>query len=117
MAVFNVELKKVVDDSYEIEIGFGLADKLIADIQNGLVGSIIKFAVITDSVVKDLYADEILTKLQNAGYHADLFVFEAGEKQKTRKTKELIEDLCRRKKLSRSHGLVYTECRMGCPRV
>lgn len=92
MAVFHVELKNVVDDSYEIEIGFGLADKLIADIKNGLAGNITKFAVITDSVVKDLYADNILAKLQDAGYQADLFVFEAGEKQKTRKTKELIED-------------------------
>ena len=92
MGVFNVELKKVVDDSYEIEIGFGLEDKLISDIQNGLVGGISKFAVITDSNVKDLYADSILDKLTSAGYKADLFVFEAGELSKTRKTKELVED-------------------------
>lgn len=92
MSIFNVELKKVVDESYEIEIGFCLEDKLILDIQNGLVGSITKFAVITDSVVKDLYADSILNKLINAGYHADLFVFHAGEINKTRKTKELLED-------------------------
>ncbi len=92
MGVFNVELKKIVDDSYEIEIGFSLEDKLISDIQNGLVGNITKFAVVTDSVVKDLYAVGILNKLINAGYHADLFVFEAGETNKTRKTKELVED-------------------------
>lgn len=92
MGIFNVELKKVIDDSYEIEIGFELADKMISDLKNGLVGNITKFAVITDSIVKDLYADSIYTKLINAGYHADLFVFEAGEKQKTRKTKEIIED-------------------------
>lgn len=92
MSIFNVELKKVVDDSYEIEIGFGLVDKLLSDIQNGLVGNITKFAVITDSIVKDLYADRILNQLRNAGYTADMFVFEAGEVNKTRKTKELIED-------------------------
>lgn len=92
MGIFYVELKKVVDESYEIEIGFGLEGKLISDIQNGLVGSITKFAVITDSVVKDLYAARILNKLINAGYHADLFVFDAGEVNKTRKTKELVED-------------------------
>ena len=92
MSVFNVELKKIVDDSYDIEIGFGLADKLICDIQNGLVGSISKFAVITDSIVKDLYAETVLNKLTDAGYKADLFFFEAGELNKTRKTKELIED-------------------------
>lgn len=92
MGTFHVELKRVVDDSYEIEIGFGLEDKLISDLKNGLVGNITKFAVITDSIVKDLYADNILSKLLENGYHADLFVFEAGEKQKTRRTKEMIED-------------------------
>lgn len=92
MAVFNVELKKVVDDSYDIEIGFELSDKLIEDIRHGLVGNITKFAVITDSIVKELYTDKILEKLVNAGYYADLFVFEAGEIYKTRKTKEMIED-------------------------
>ena len=92
MSIFNVELKKIVDDSYEIEIGFCLVDKLISDIQNGLVGNITKFAVITDSTVKELYADNILKRILSAGYKADLFVFEAGEINKTRKTKELIED-------------------------
>lgn len=92
MATFNVELKRVVDDSYDIEIGFELADRLIADIKNGLAGSIKKFAVITDSIVRDLYADGILEKLKAEGFSADIFVFEAGEKQKTRKTKEEIED-------------------------
>ncbi len=92
MGVFNVELKKVVDDSYEIEIGFGLEDKLLSDIRNGLVGGISKFAVVTDTNVKELYADNIINKLVDAGYKADLFVFEAGELSKTRKTKELVED-------------------------
>lgn len=92
MSVFQVELKKIVDDSYEIETGFELEEKLIQDIRNGLAGSIKKFAVVTDSVVKDLYAERIYRLLDEAGYQADLFVFEAGEERKTRKTKEEIED-------------------------
>ncbi len=92
MSIFNVGLKKIVDDSYDIEIGFGLESKLISDIQNGLVGKIKKFAVITDSIVKPLYADNILCMLKNAGYNADIFVFDAGETSKTRTTKELLED-------------------------
>ena len=55
MGTFQVELKKVVDDSYEIEVGFALEDKLIQDLQNGLVGKIHKFAVVTDSNVASLY--------------------------------------------------------------
>ncbi len=92
MSTFNVELKKVIDDSYEIEVGFELEQKLIEDIQNGLVGKIRKFAVITDSIVKDLYGERIYQLLLEAGYQADLFVFEAGEISKTRKTKEEVED-------------------------
>ena len=92
MSTFNVELKKVVDDSYDIEIGYGLMDTLIKDLKNGLVGEIHKFAVITDSIVKDLYADTICGKLLDAGYQAEVFVFQEGEKQKTRATKEAIED-------------------------
>ena len=92
MSVFNVELKKVVDDSYEIEVGYSLEDKLIEDIQQGLVGNIRKFAVITDSNVSELYARPICEKLQVAGYGADLFVFPAGEKSKTRETKAWLED-------------------------
>lgn len=92
MSTFGVTLKKIVDDSYEIEAGFALQEKLIADLKNGLMGNIQKFAVITDSIVKDLYADDICNLLKEAGYYAELFVFEAGEKSKTRKTKEMVED-------------------------
>ena len=52
MSNFKVELKKVVDDSYEIEIGYELEQKLIDDLKAGLVGKISKFVVVTDSNVK-----------------------------------------------------------------
>lgn len=92
MSTFNVELKKVVDDSYDIEIGFHLEEKLLSDIRDGLVCGIHKFAVVTDSIVEGLYAKRIYELLKEAGYQADLFVFPEGEKSKTRKTKEEVED-------------------------
>ncbi len=92
MSIFNVQLKKIVDDSYNIEVGFELTDRLINDIKNGLVGNIKKFAVVTDSNVKPLYAEPIADKLKSCGYTVNLFSFEAGEKSKTRATKEFIED-------------------------
>lgn len=45
MSSFQVELKKMVDDSYEIEIGFGLQQQFIKDIKNGLVGEIKKLPI------------------------------------------------------------------------
>lgn len=92
MNKFRVDLKKVVDDSYDIEIGYDLSGNLIQDIKEGLVGKLHKFAVITDSIIKDLYAGEICGKLKDAGYQADLFVFPEGEKNKTREVKAEIED-------------------------
>ena len=38
MSIFNVELKKVVDDTYDIEIGYNLSDTLVSDLENGLAG-------------------------------------------------------------------------------
>lgn len=92
MASFNVELKKVVDDSYEIELGYELFDKLVSDIDSGLVGNIKKFAVVTDDIVDPLYARPIAEKLEKAGYFVKVFTFKNGEKSKVRATKEYIED-------------------------
>lgn len=92
MSNFHVELKKIVDDSYDVQIGQKLIPILVEDIQNGLAGKCHKFAVITDTEVENRYAKPILSELQKAGYSGDLFVFQAGEKSKIRKTKEEIED-------------------------
>ena len=92
MSIFNVELKKVVDDSYEIEIGYELTNQLVEDLENGLLGKIKKLAVITDTNVQKLYAMPICEKLAQAGFKVDLFTFPAGEKSKTRETKARIED-------------------------
>lgn len=89
---FYCELKKVVDDSYDIEIGHNLVDTLIKDLKNGLVGKIKKFAVVTDSIVVDLYGRSIYEKILSAGFKADLFVIPEGEKSKTRQMKEFVED-------------------------
>ena len=89
---FRVELKKVVDDSYDVRIGQGLIPVLTDDLKNGLAGGIKKFAVITDSSVEPLYGVPILSALREAGYTAELFVFPAGEKSKVRATKEMLED-------------------------
>ena len=106
MSVFNVELKKVVDDSYDIEIGYNLMDKLVEDMEAGLFGTLHKFAVITDTNVRDPYAKPICEKMIAAGYKVDLFVFPAGEKSKTRLTKERIEDAMREKGYRRDCAII-----------
>lgn len=92
MNTFHVNLKKVVDDSYDISVGYELQSELIDDLKNGLVGKLHKAAIITDSIVKELYADGIGEALKAAGYDVDIFVFPEGEKSKTREVKADIED-------------------------
>ena len=67
MSRFQVELKKVVDDSYEVQIGRDLIPVMIQDIRDGLAGNRRKFAVITDSTVEPLYGEPVLAAapLQN----------------------------------------------------
>lgn len=100
---FNCELKKVVDDSYDIEIGHSLQDTLVEDLKNGLVGKIKKIVVITDSKVADLYGMDIFKRIDEAGFTADIIIFPEGEKSKTREMKECIED-----------ALLDKECRRDC---
>ena len=106
MATFQVELKRVVDDSYPIEIGFDLMDQLVEDMKNGLLGGRKKLAVITDSEVEKLYAEPIARKLEDNGFIVNVFTFPAGEKSKTRQTKEIIEDAMLAKEYRRDCGVI-----------
>ena len=92
MANFYVELKKVVDDSYDIEIGYDLFDKLIEDLKTRFGKNVSKYALITDSNVEKLYGRQLVERMQTEGFNVDLFSFPAGEASKTRETKAMIED-------------------------
>ena len=92
MSTFHVDLKKTVDDSYEIEVGRSLTRKLADDLAGGLMGGLRRFALITDSRVEPLYARDILRTLEDAGFDGEIFSFPAGEEHKTRETKAKIED-------------------------
>ena len=106
MSTFQVELKRVVDDTYDVEIGYGLQDRLLEDLAAGLMGKLRKFAVITDDTVKELYAEPILRRLLDAGYEADIFSFPAGEKSKTREVKAQVEDEMLEKEYRRDCGVI-----------
>ena len=88
----RLELKKVVDDSYDIEIGHALTEKCAADIEGGLFGKIKRIAIVTDSNVEPLYAQPICKLLADKGFDVRLFTIPAGEKSKTREMKEFVED-------------------------
>ena len=88
----RLELKKVVDDSYDIEVGHSMMGQCTAEIAMGLFGGIKRIAVVTDSNVRPLYAEPICKGLRSNGLDARLFEIPAGEESKTRQMKEFVED-------------------------
>lgn len=92
MSKFYVELKRAVDDSYDIEIGYNLFNTLIRELKGNLGQGISRYAIITDSVVKELYGDKLYELMLKEGFDVDLLSFPAGETSKVRHTKEILED-------------------------
>ncbi|MDD3371289.1 MAG: 3-dehydroquinate synthase [Alphaproteobacteria bacterium] len=92
MLKYHMEIKRSLDSSYDIEIGWDLCKSLVDDIKNNLVPGISRYVLISDSMVSPLYAEQILARLRDAAIDADLLVFPCGERNKTRQTKEILED-------------------------
>lgn len=87
----SIDLKRVVDESYPLVIGRDLEDEL-GQILAGPELAARRVAIITDSNVARLKAGAIRQMLRNSGRGAEIFVFSAGEENKTRATKEQLED-------------------------
>lgn len=97
---FHVNLVKEVDDSYDIVIGNGLLNDLKEYLKDFLKKQRRNIAIITDSNVNDIYSEAFEKAVKEAveeigessTIKVNTVVFPAGEKSKTRKTKEYIED-------------------------
>ncbi len=76
----HLNLKREVDDSYDIIFGSGMFSKIAKDLKNNPIGS--RYAIITDSNVAELYSYELEKKLFSEGVESKVFVFEAGEQSK-----------------------------------
>ncbi len=77
--------------SYQIEIQQGLlANTALLTQKIAKIGS--RFAIVADSNVAKLYGHSLKERLAGAGLEVDLFVFQSGEQNKTRATKEEIEN-------------------------
>ncbi len=86
----NVDLKQETDDSYDILIGHGLADSLAAELRNNPIAN--SYAIIADSNVANIYGKKLLDGFRKESLRAHLIKFPAGEKNKSRDSKEKIEN-------------------------
>jgi 3-dehydroquinate synthase len=99
----RLELIKKADDSYDIIIG----KNIFSDIATGLAKlGMKKIAVVTDSNVRKHYGDKFLGMLKSKKIDALMISIPAGEQNKTRETKEKIEDMLISNNFSRDSVII-----------
>lgn len=79
--ILPVKLRKNVDDSYDIHITTDLFQQIGADLRTNPIGD--QYAIITDSNVKQLYGNTLLSELEANQLSTHLLHFPAGEASKT----------------------------------
>ena len=82
--IMRVSLKRTIDDSYDLVFGFNLFPQIAQDLAASPIGS--KYAIITDSNVRPIYAGVLEAALREAELPSETFSFEAGEPNKTMET-------------------------------
>lgn len=80
----HVNLRKEVDESYDISIEPNLLERISHDLKTSPLGN--KYAIVTDSNVRDLYGERLLKSLKKEGMNACLLDFPAGERSKNMET-------------------------------
>jgi 3-dehydroquinate synthase len=77
----RIFLRREIDESYDLVFGNRLFSRIASDLERNPLGS--RYAIVTDSNVRDLYAESLEAALKDEGLEADIFSFEAGERSKT----------------------------------
>lgn len=77
------------DSSNNVYVGNGLLARLPELLKEKVPAY--RYALITDSTVKELYGDALLKTLENAGLKVELFSFPAGEASKNEATKQALD--------------------------
>tara|TARA_Y100000310_G_scaffold345709_1_gene468609 strand:+ start:12441 stop:13553 length:1113 start_codon:yes stop_codon:yes gene_type:complete len=86
----RVNLKKKVDDGYDILIEAGLSKKLAQKIVKDNFGN--SYCIVTDSNMKRIFGKKLLRQFKKTKVKADIVSFPAGEKNKNLKTVGKILD-------------------------
>ncbi|MCR4335819.1 MAG: 3-dehydroquinate synthase [archaeon] len=84
----KVNLKKKIDDGYDILIETGLSKKLAETIANDNFGN--SYCIVTDSNMERIFGKKLLQQFKKIKVKADIVSFPAGEKNKNLKTAEKI---------------------------
>jgi len=92
----RILINREVDESYDLVFGENLFPRIASDLKENPLGE--KYAIITDSNVRQLYSDSLEKMLIQEGLTATTFSFEAGEQNKTiENAMKIIGDMSRLK--------------------
>lgn len=104
MEKVHINLINSTNNSYDIFIGSKIFKKLAEDLKTIKLAH--SYAIITDSNVKELYANKLLNLLRKVGINFKLIYFKAGEKQKTREVKSYLEDKMLESQFGRDSAII-----------
>jgi len=90
MSTLRVNLKQIVDNSYDIKIGKDLFEDFISGLKENPIAY--SYVIVTDSNVRKLYGEKLKRLIDGIAEKTLLIDFPAGEMQKTREIKTEIED-------------------------
>lgn len=89
-STMRINLRREIDESYDVVFGRDLFAQIARELKESQFGS--RYAIITDSNVRPLYGGSLANSLEKEGLAVNTFSFTAGEQNKTRETKQEIED-------------------------
>jgi len=104
MTTVNVNLKSNTDKSYKIFIQKGLTNEIPKKLASLKLGN--KYAIITDSKVKKLYADAFCRYLKKNNIEAEVFSFPFGERSKNLNTIEQLTEKMLNKNFTRKDAII-----------
>ena len=90
--------------SYEICIGYNFIDEIVQTIKNRRYGS--RYAIITDTTVRPLHGDLLCQAIKKQNLAVDVFEMPAGEANKTRTTKDWLDDQLLNNKYGRDSVII-----------
>ncbi len=99
-----MNLKREIDESYDIIIEQNCIRRIAEDLSEKKIGN--KYAIITDSIVQELYGQTLLQELENLKTKACLIVFPAGEKSKNFATIQFLMEHLIKNRLDRKSAII-----------
>jgi 3-dehydroquinate synthase len=104
MSIIQLKLKEKQNKSHKIYIEQGISSKIPEILKEMKIGK--SYAIITDSIVKKLFAEKLQKQLKRKGIKSEIIVFKKGELSKNLGTVEVLAEEMIKKGFDRSSAVI-----------